>query len=209
MAVPKPKKKFLGEMLIAEGLLTPEQLEAALQEQKQSGGRIGGILKSLKYVSDEDIIKTLGRQMGIPHLSLENIMIDQDILKLLPETTARRFQVFPVSKRGSTLTLAMADPLNVFAIDDIKKVTGFDVQAVVSTENDISRTIERFYGMKSSLHEALQDVQPQFLTGSDLDSKIRRDSLVEDAPVIKLVNSIILQAVQEGASDIHIEPESD
>jgi type IV pilus assembly protein PilB len=209
MAVPKPKKKMLGEMLIAAGLLTPEQLENALQEQKNKGGRIGTLLKTLKYVTEEEIIKVLGSQMGIPHLSLENIMIDQDILKEIPETTARRFQVFPISKRGKILTLAMADPLNVFAIDDIKKMTDLEVQAVVSTENDIARTIERFYGINSSLHEALKDVQPQFQTLNDLDGKTRLDNLVEDAPVIKLVNSIILQAVQEGASDIHIEPDND
>lgn len=209
MAVPKPKKKMLGEMLISAGLLTPKQLENALLEQKTKGGRIGSLLKSLKYVTEEEIIKVLGSQMGIPHLSLENIMIDQDILKEIPETTARRFQVFPISKKGKILTLAMADPLNLFAIDDIKKMTNLEVQAVVSTENDISRTIERFYGINGSLHEALKDVQPQFQSLSDLDGRTRLDNLVEDAPVIKLVNSIILQAVQEGASDIHIEPEND
>lgn len=200
---------MLGEMLISAGLLTPEQLEIALTEQKAKGGRIGSILKSLKYVTEEEIIKVLGSQMGIPHLSLENIIIDQDLLKEIPETTARRFQVFPISKKGKTLTLAMADPLNIFAVDDIKKLTRLDIQVVVSTENDIARTIERYYGINSSLHEALKDVQPQFSGLGDLDGKSRLDNLVEDAPVIKLVNSIILQAVQEGASDIHIEPEND
>ncbi len=209
MAIPKPKRKMLGEMLVAAGLLTPEQLEVALQEQKQKGGRIGKIFRSLKFVTEDEIIKVLGSQMGIPHMSLENMIIDQDVLKEIPETTARRYQVFPVSKRGKTLTMAMADPLNVFAIDEIKKMTGLEIQQVVGTENDISRAIERFYGMNSSLNEALKDIQPTLVLENDLDAKTRIDALVEDAPVIKLVNSIILQALQEGASDIHIEPESD
>ncbi|MHB8483546.1 MAG: type II secretion system ATPase GspE [Nitrospiria bacterium] len=208
MAVPKPKRKMLGELLIASGLLTPDQLEIALREQKQKGGRIGRILKTLKFVTEEEIIKVLGSQMGIPHMLLENLMIDQDVLNEIPEITARRHQVFPVSKRNKTLTLAMADPLNVFAIDEIKKMTGLEIQPVVSTENDISRAIERFYGMNSSLSDALKDM-PSVVLENDLEAKARIDAMVEDAPVIKLVNSIILQAVQEGGSDIHIEPESD
>jgi type IV pilus assembly protein PilB len=209
MSLPKLKRKMLGEMLIAAGLLTPEQLETAILEQKAKGGRIGAILRSLKYVTEEEIIKVLGSQMGIPHMSLENVIIDQDVLKEISETTARRYKVFPVSKRGKTLTVAMSDPLNIFAIDEIKKMTGLEVQTVVTTENDLFRVIEQFYGINSSLNDALKEVQPVVSSDNDLENKSKRDALVEDAPVIKLVNSIISQAVQDGASDIHIEPDAD
>ncbi|MBI5746397.1 MAG: type II secretion system protein GspE, partial [Nitrospirae bacterium] len=119
MPLPQQKRKMLGEMLIAEGLLSKEQLERALTEQKQHGGRIGSILKGLGFVTEEDIIKVLGKQLGIQHVVLANVIIDPDLLKVIPETLARRYQVMPISKRDKALTVAMVDPLNVFAIDDI------------------------------------------------------------------------------------------
>ena len=119
MTLPQQKRKRIGEMLIAEGLLTPEQLEAALEEQRRHGGRIGAILKSLGFVTEEGIIKTLGRQTGIPHQVLSTVIIDPDVIKLVPELLARRHQAIPLYKKGIALTLAMVDPLNVVALDDI------------------------------------------------------------------------------------------
>jgi len=121
---PQQKRKMLGEMLIAEGLISPEQLDRALAEQKLHGGRIGTLFESMGFVTEEDIIMVLGKQMGIQPVTLSSIIIDPDVVKIIPETLARRHQVIPLYKRDRILTLAMVDPLNVFAIDDLRRATG-------------------------------------------------------------------------------------
>ncbi|MEO6665951.1 MAG: ATPase, T2SS/T4P/T4SS family [Nitrospiria bacterium] len=193
-------------MLIAEGLLTPDQLDAALAEQRRHGGRIGAILKGLGYVTEEGIIQTLGRQTGIPHQALSTVIIDPDMVKLVPELLARRHQAIPLYKRNNVLTVAMVDPLNVVAIDDIAHATGFDVQPVVSTEQDVMRAIERQYGMGATIDEAVKNLEPLEEQES---STVAAERLAEETPVVKFVTTIITQAVHEGASDIHIEPDAD
>jgi type IV pilus assembly protein PilB len=206
MALPQQKRKKIGEMLIAEGLLTPEQLETALEEQRRHGGRIGAILKSLGFVTEEGMIKTLGRQSGIPHQVLSTVIIDADAVKLVPELLARRHQAIPLFKKGRTLTLAMVDPLNVVALDDIGRTTGLEIQPVVATEQDVMRAIERQYGMSSTIQEAVKNLEPLEV---EEPSTAEAERLAEDTPVVKFVTTIITQAVHEGASDIHIEPDAD
>jgi type IV pilus assembly protein PilB len=206
MALPQQKRKMLGEMLIAEGLLTSEQLEQALAEQRRHGGRIGAVLKSLGFVTEEGIIQALGRQTGIPHQVLSTIIIDSDVIKLVPELLARRHQAIPLHKKGGTLTLAMVDPLNVVALDDIARATGLQIQPVVSTEQDVMRAIERQYGMSSTIEEAVKRLEP---FEEDEASAAQMERLAEETPVVKFVATIITQAVNEGASDIHIEPDVD
>lgn len=193
-------------MLIAEGLLTPEQLESALAEQRRHGGRIGAILKSLGFVTEEGIIKTLGRQTGIPYQVLSTVIIDPDVIKHVPELLARRHQAIPLYKKGVTLTLAMVDPLNVVAIDDIARATGWAIQPVVATEQDVMRAIERQYGITATIQEAVKDLDP---VEADDPSAAAAERLAEDTPVVKFVTTVITQAVHGGASDIHIEPDVD
>ncbi len=207
MALPQQKRKMLGEMLIAEGLLTPEQLDHSLAEQRRHGGRIGAILKGLGYVTQEGIIKTLGRQMGIPHQALSTIIIDADVIKLVPELLARRHQAIPLYKKENTLTLAMVDPLNVVAVDDIARVTGLEIQPVVSTEQDVMRAIEHQYGMGSTIEEAVKNLEPY--EDQQETQSVQMERLAEETPVVKFVTTIITQAVHEGASDIHIEPDAE
>jgi type IV pilus assembly protein PilB len=206
MALPQEKRKKIGEMLLAEGLLTSEQLETALAEQRRHGGRIGAILKSLGFVTEEGIIKTLGRQTGIPHQVLATVIIDPDVIKCMPELLARRHQAIPLYKKGITLTLAMVDPLNVVAIDDIARATGLEIQPVVATEQDVMRAIERQYGMTATIQEAVKDLDP---IDEGNPSATAAERLAEDTPVVKFVSTIITQAVHGGASDIHIEPDAD
>jgi type IV pilus assembly protein PilB len=206
MALPQQKRKRIGEMLIAEGLLTPEQLAAALEEQRRHGGRIGAILKSLGFVTEEGIIRTLGRQTGIPHQVLSTVIIDADVVKLVPELLARRHQAIPLYKKGGMLTLAMVDPLNVVALDDIGRATGLEIQPVVATEQDVMRAIERQYGMSSTIQEAVKNLEPLEV---EEPSAADAERLAEDTPVVKFVTTIITQAVHECASDIHIEPDMD
>ncbi|HLB94645.1 MAG TPA: ATPase, T2SS/T4P/T4SS family [Nitrospiria bacterium] len=237
MPLPQQKRKKLGEMLIAEGLISREQLERALAEQRQHGGRIGTILRSLGFVTEDDIIKVLGKQMGIQPVMLSNIIIDPDVVKIIPETLARRYQIIPLFKKDKAVTLAMVDPLNVFAVDDIRRLTGMEIEPVVSSETEIMKAIDRFYSMTGTMEEAVrtfderrvkQDrrtglerrrgemlVEDQFFIdaqGAELafgDEGISLETVAEDAPVVKLVNTMIAQAVREGASDIHIEPDAE
>jgi type IV pilus assembly protein PilB len=209
MAVPLQKKKMLGEMLIAEGIITRGQLERALAEQKLHGGRLGVILRNLGYVTEESIIKVLGKQMGIPHMSLDNVIVEPEIVKMIPETVARRYQAIPLYKKGNVITVAMVDPLNVFAIDDIRRITGSDIQTVVSTERDILKAIDRFYSVSSSMQEAIKDFASQAAAEEGIEDRpiALEAKAADETPVIKLVNMMITQAVKDGASDIHVEPD--
>ncbi|MFZ3064420.1 MAG: ATPase, T2SS/T4P/T4SS family [Nitrospirota bacterium] len=209
MALPLQKKKMLGEMLIAEGIITRGQLERTLAEQKLHGGRLGVILRNLGYVSEEAIIKVLGKQMGIPHMSLDNVIVEPDIAKMIPETVARRYQAIPLYKKGNVITVAMVDPLNVFAIDDIRRITGSDIQTVVSTERDILKAIDRFYSVSSSMQDAIKDFASQAAAeeGNEERPIALEAKAADETPVIKLVNMMITQAVKDGASDIHVEPD--
>lgn len=209
MALPLQKKKMLGEMLIAEGIITRGQLERTLAEQKLHGGRLGVILRNLGYVTEEAIIKVLGKQMGIPHMSLDNVIVEPDIAKMIPETVARRYQAIPLYKKENVITVAMVDPLNVFAIDDIRRITGSDIQTVVSTERDILKAIDRFYSVSASMQDAIKDFASQAAAEEgDEERPIALEAKAADeTPVIKLVNMMITQAVKDGASDIHVEPD--
>ncbi len=219
-------------MLIAEGLLSEEQLDRTLTEQRTHGGRIGMLLKDLGFVTEDDIIKALGRQMGIGYVDLSSMLIDSEVVKEVPEILARRHSVVPLFKKENRLTLAMADPLNVFAIDDVKRVSGCEVEPMMAKEADMMKAIDRCYGMSGTMEEVVrsfdeQRVEPdrrlgdrratqgQYLIdprGTEVGDGVEEgnlETIAEDAPVIKLVNTVIAQAVREGASDIHIEPDSD
>ncbi len=203
MALPQPKRRRLGDILISEGLITPDQLDHALAEQKRHGGKLGTILKTLGIVSEIDIAKTIAAQMKIPHVSLTTMIVDPDVVGLITEGLARRHQVIPVAKKEHLLTLAMADPLNIYALDEVRQVTGLEVESVIATETEVMGAIDRFYGVSSTMEQAMKDVDVQGRPGRPERTE------GEDAPVVKLVNSILGQAVREGASDIHIEPDQE
>ncbi len=209
MPLPQQKRKMLGEMLIAEGLISREQLERALAEQKLHGGRIGTILRGLAFVTEEDIIKVLGKQMGIQPVVLSSIIIDPDVVKLIPETSARRHQVIPLFKKDKVLTLAMVDPLNVFAIDDLRRQTGFEIQPVVSSESEVLKSIDRFYSATATMEEAAKEADVQGYGVMPDEQVIDLQRIGDDTPMIKLVNTMIAQAVREGASDVHVEPDAE
>ena len=136
----------LGEILIKESLITSDQLRQALEHQKASGGRLGTCLMKLGFISDDEITGVLSRQYGVPSINLKYYEVDASVIKLIPQDTAVRYQIVPLSRVGSTLTIAMTDPTNVFAMDDIKFMTGFNVEPVVASETAISEAITKFYG---------------------------------------------------------------
>jgi type IV pilus assembly protein PilB len=141
----------LGELLLKENMVTPQQLQEALNHQKMGGGKLGKAFVSLGFVKDEEITSLLSRQYGVPSINLDHFEVDPAIIKIIPAETARKYQVLPLSRSGAVLTIAMADPTNVFAMDDIKFMTGYNVEPVVASESAIEDSIERYYGSTRSL----------------------------------------------------------
>jgi type IV pilus assembly protein PilB len=225
--MPESMKKRLGEMLVDEGIITDEQLQEALHEQKIKGGRLEKILISQGYVTQDVIMAFVGTQLGIPHVSLNEIGdIPNDVVFAVPESIAINHCLIPILKKDKKLTVAMADPLNVFAIDDIKMMTGFEVDPAIASETEIKAMQVKYYGAAagggggggaSGGPEAGGDMQEiiNSMAGENLEFMEEKAEEVdiskleaagEDAPVVRLVNLILTEAVRSGASDIHIEP---
>ncbi|HYL10723.1 MAG TPA: type IV-A pilus assembly ATPase PilB [Candidatus Acidoferrales bacterium] len=206
----------LGEILVKENLITADQLKKALDHQRQNGGKLGSVLMKLGYITDDQITGVLSRQYGVPSINLKYYEVDETVIKLIPQDTAVRYQIVPLSRVGSTLTIAMTDPTNVFAMDDIKFMTGFNVEPVVASESAISDAISKFYGDSNNNEEALSQVMKDLAGEEDTDLELASDQedtdaatlekAAEEAPIIKLVNLILTDAVKRGASDIHVEP---
>ncbi|HEX9119265.1 MAG TPA: type IV-A pilus assembly ATPase PilB [Terriglobales bacterium] len=204
----------LGDLLVKEKVITPEQLDQALKVQKESGTRLGSILVKLGYLSDEDVTNFLSRQYGVPAINLAYFEIDPTVVKLIPYETAKRYQILPLSRVGASLTIAMVDPTNVFAMDDIKFMTGFNIEPVVASESSILEGIEKAYG--ASHEEDLEKVMASMTEGGDADVELQAEEeemglselekAADEAPIVKLVNLILTDAVKRGASDIHVEP---
>ncbi|HEX9724683.1 MAG TPA: ATPase, T2SS/T4P/T4SS family, partial [Vicinamibacteria bacterium] len=204
----------LGELLVKENLISPQQLQEALTYQKQHGGKLGYNLVKLGFVKDEEITGLLSRQYGVPAINLARFEIDPSVIKLVPAETAQKYQIIPLSRAGANLTIAMVDPTNVFAMDDIKFMTGYNVEPVVASETAIMDSIDKYYGSAHSLQ--LKEVMSELAEtdagdvevleeASDIDlEELERSS--EEAPVVKLCNLILTDALRRGASDIHIEP---
>ena len=141
----------LGELLLKENMVSPQQLQEALAHQKMNGGKLGKAFVQLGYVRDEEITSLLSRQYGVPSINLDHFEVDPAIIKIIPAETSRKYQILPLSRSGATLTIAMADPTNVFAMDDIKFMTGYNVEPVVASESALEESIDKYYGSSRSL----------------------------------------------------------
>lgn len=216
-------KKRLGEMLVDEGIISEEQLQEAMHEQKIKGGRLEKILISQGYVTQDVIMAFVGTQLGIPHVNLAEIGdIPNDVVFSVPESIALNHVLIPIAKKDKKLTVAMADPLNVFAIDDIKMMTGNEVEPVIAGETEIKAAQAKYYGSgaqdgagTSTGADMQEIINAMGGTGSDNLEVVEEqeeadisklEAAGEDAPVIRLVNLILTEAVRARASDIHIEP---
>nr|WP_218059026.1 type II secretion system ATPase GspE [Orenia metallireducens] len=201
------KKKKLGDILVEAGFITEEELYKALRIQKGSDKRLGGVLQELGLVSEQDLVEALEFQLGIPQVDLNKFVIDSDIIKIIPSTLAQRHHAIPIKKRGNILTVAMEDPLDVLAIDDIRIKTNCEVIPVIATKTEINHVLEKYFGNNDILNEFLDDIDAEWKSAEEED--IKEDELremVDDAPIVKLVNNIIADGVRLRASDIHIEP---
>ena len=224
----------IGELLLKEKRITPEQLQEALSYQRQNGGKLGANLVKLGFVKDEEITSLLSKQYGVPSISLNQFEIDPAVIKLVPAETAHKYQIIPLSRVGATLTIAMTDPTNVFALDDLKFMTGYNVEPVVAWETAVLDAIQKYYGApgignKQSANQKIVETAPgesaleiatramsemPLLDAGDVEvleelEEISAEALTrqgEEAPVIKLVNVILMSAISKGASDIHVEP---
>jgi type IV pilus assembly protein PilB len=204
-----------GEILVKENLITSDQLKQALEHQRQHGGRLGTALIKLGFINEDEVTEVLSRQYGVPSINLKYYEVDPSVIKLIPQDTAVRYQIVPLSRVGSTLTIATTDPTNVFAMDDIKFMTGFNVEPVVASETSIREAISKFYGDVTS-GEELSRVMEDLAAGDGPDLEVTTEAqemdlaalekAAEEAPIIKLVNLILTDAVKKSASDIHIEP---
>jgi type IV pilus assembly protein PilB len=246
----------LGSMLVSSGLITDDQLKKALSTQKSEGGRLGSILVKLGFVQEDKLMTFLSKQYGVPYVDLSKFEINSAVIKHIPPDVAQKYRIMPINRAGATITIAMVDPSNIFAIDDIKFMTGYNVEAVVATEGAIVEAIKKYYGGAKSLvaakagagaAPAAKDDKKISLDAKDysLDDESSEDSFVDDidtggevdvddfdslvhgavdelevvedqeldklsadveAPIVKLVNGILLRAAKMGVSDIHIEP---
>src|SRR6266576_3130498 len=234
----------LGEILVRENLISPQHLREALDYQREHGGRLGYNLAKLGLVSDDMITAVLSRQYGIPSVNLDLFQIDTQVLHLIPQEVAQKYSVLPLSRVGASLTLAMVDPTNVFAMDDIKFMTGLNVEPVVVAEASIQHAIAKYYGNSREIELAAVNVDEvvfegangkgsngngaithadlvsldsiDFETGHAEDVEVLEDNeeidlstlsrMSEDAPVVRLVNVLLVDALRRGASDIHVEP---
>jgi type IV pilus assembly protein PilB len=220
----------IGELLLKERRITPEQLQEVLNHQKDHGGKLGANLVAFGYVKDEEITALLSKQYGVPSISLGQFEIDPAVIKLIPAETAQKYQIVPLSRAGATLTIAMTDPTNVFAMDDIKFMTGYNVEPVVASEGAVNDAIEKYYGTGGGGSKPTASSSASTLNALEVASKALEEMPVvdtadvevldeleeisaealarqgEEAPVIRLVNVVLMSAIQRGASDIHIEP---
>ncbi len=205
----------IGDLLVKEKVITQEQLDQALKTQKESGSRLGSAMVKLGFVSEDDVTNILSRHYGVPAINLEYFEVDAAVVKLIPYETAKRYQVLPISRVGASLTLAMVDPTNVYAMDDIKFMTGLNIEPVIASENAIMDRIDKFYLAKpeedlEAVMQSLEDISDADIEQLEADEQElmleQLEKAADEAPIVKLVNKILTDAVRKGASDIHIEP---
>ncbi len=200
----------LGELLVRNQLISDDQLSQAIAEQKREGIRLGAALIKLGFVEEHDLASFLSKHYGVPSVDLSEFDVDPAVVSLIPSEVAQKYQLVPVNRAGATLIVAMADPSNIFAIDDIKFMTGFNVEVVVAAEAAIKDAIDRLYDQSSSMADTLAGLEDlddlELVEDFDLEDVNTLEKASEDAPVVKLVNLILTDAINKKASDIHIEP---
>jgi type IV pilus assembly protein PilB len=199
----------LGELLVREKLISLQQLRQAQEEQRKSGQNLGYTLAKLGYISDVEITSFLSTQYRVPAVNLDEYEIDPDVVKLVSREVCDKHKIIPVSRSGSALIVAMADPTNLHAIDDIKFLTGFNVEPVVASETAIVQAIDRAFNAGPSYDDVLSefaDEEVDFSIDADDVNILELEKAAEGAPVVRLVNAILLNAIKKGASDIHVEP---
>ena len=198
-----PERPQLATLLLEDGLITEDQLDDALSNQQETGQSLGRVLVDRGAITEVDLVRTLARQIGLQFVDLDSYPVDATVSGLIPESVAKRHQALPIGWEDGRLVVAMANPSDVFAIDDIRAITGADLKTVVVTSSQLAKSLERLVEIDSDAGAVAQIAAEEFEDETDL-SKL--SEVVEDAPIVKFVNLLIMQAVQDRASDIHVEP---
>ena len=199
----------LGELLVRENVISVGQLKKAQEEQRRSGGRLGSSLVKLGMIEESELTSFLSKQYGVPAINLSEFEIDSEVINLVPRDVAEKHVLIPINRSGSTISVAMSDPSNIFAVDDIKFITGYNVEVMVASEDATKAAIERYYSTGPSYEDVMEDFEEDEIEyGEEEEDQdvvdLERQS--EEAPVVKLVNLILIDAIKKSASDIHIEP---
>ncbi len=206
-------RERLQEILVKNKLISDDDLKIALQVQKEHGGKLSDVLVKLNFINERDLLLALSEGLGFPPISLARFKIDADVLKLIPKEMAKHYQIIPVAKMGKALTVAMADPLNIFAIDDVKSLTGFEINPIIAQQKEILQTIDQSYDEPATqviddIIKDISDIDIEVVKGTreagfDTQELVR---LTKEAPVIKITNLILERGIEMNASDILIEP---
>lgn len=199
----------IGELLVQAGVVDQEQLDRAVESQRAGGGFLGTHLIKLGYVSEEQLTQALSRQYGLPIIELKDYSIEDNTLGLIPPNVAIKHNLIPIVRKNDTLTVAMVDPSNIVALNDIKFITGLDIQVVLASEAEVKAGHEKFYENSVSYDSIMSDFEDQEVEVVDVSDQVdvgELEKATEDAPVVKLVNAVLTDAVKKGASDIHVEP---
>lgn len=211
----------MGDILIKEDVINLDQLKTAIQEQKETGKRLGETLLNLGYIDENQLVAYLSKQYGVPAINLDQFEVKEDVVSVVSRESAIKHKLIPLSKNGSNLVVAMSDPSNIFAVDDLKFATGYNIEVVVTSERAIKNAIDRIYGSKQEWEDAqkarvsnqevdrllgdLDDYMLEVASEEEIDLK-GLEKASEEAPVIKLVNHMLMDSISKGASDIHVEP---
>lgn len=198
-------RKKIGDILIEKGLIKPEQLDEALKRQKDNGEKLGEILVEKGFITEDQLVETISERLQVPKISISSMVIDPRVIAEVPVEIARRYTLIPILKLGNILTVAMADPLNIIAIDELKYNTNLDVKRVIALNSEIKDAIDEYYSVADSMNEMIGDYRETI----DIPEvkEVNEESGEDDAPVVRLVDLIISRAVKDKASDIHIEPD--
>jgi MSHA biogenesis protein MshE len=200
------KKIRIGEMLVQNRLITERQLDVALETQKKSGRKLGDTLIELGYVSSLQLLECLAKQLEIPYIDLQHYQYDETTVRLLPETYARRYRAILLDATEDSYLVCMADPTNLFACDELAKILKRPIQIGVGRESDLLRTLDKVYRRTEEIVTIAEELGEELSQGGVNLADLLPDSQLEDAPVVRLLRSLFEDAVQVGASDIHIEP---
>ena len=199
----------IGELLVRENLISPKQLREAQKDSQAGGGRLGYSLTKLGYIAEADLTNFLSKQYGVPSINLGEFEVDSDVISLIPKEVAQKHNAIPINRAGSSLIVAMADPSNIYAIDDLKFLTGYNIEVVVASEVAIEEAIARYYD-NVNYDEVMEGFdEDEIAFEGDLDDEsnvVDLENAAAEAPVVRLVNLILVNGIKKGASDIHIEP---
>ena len=199
----------LGELLVRENVISANQLRKAQDSQRKQGGRLGSSLVKLGMIEESELTSFLSKQYGVPAINLSDFEIDREVINLVPREVAEKHSLVPFNRSGSTISVAMSDPSNIFAIDDIKFITGYNVEVMVASEEAIKAAIERYFGEQVTYEDVMEDFDEGEIDYGEEEEDfdvVDLEKSSEEAPVVRLVNLVLIDAIKKAASDIHVEP---